>query len=311
MAALPLPVGALANTLTVAEQVESYDDVFAPKNRMPKSLDGLSLREVASLECHQRNLPQEYQERLEYELDIIERMGYEDYFLVLADLIGYCHRSGILVGPGRGSAGGSLVAYLLSITAVDPLAYGLLFERFLNPSRVSPPDIDVDVDPARRDEVVRYAVERYGADRVANIITFGTIKSRAALKDANRVLGGEPRTGEELVAKLPPMVRGRQAPLSESPEIRDEAPAVYDLALGLEGLVRSTGKHAAGLIISPEPLYEGMPTKQGAKDELLVTGFDMTTCEELGYIKMDLLGLDTLTTIGHALKLIEEGGEDG
>lgn len=315
MAALGLPGEALKNTVVIADQVGDYDELFSRKDLMPRALPNelgrkLSLRQEVYLSLIQNWewVTEGHEARAEHELSIIEGMGYEDYFLVISDIVCWARSRGILVGPGRGSVGGSLVAYLLGISRLDPLAHGLLFERFLNPARVSAPDIDIDIQDDRRDEVIKYAVERYGSDRVAQIITFGTIKSRAALKDANRVLGGDFSTGESLVQRLPPMVRGRQAPLEASPELREVDSQVYGLALGIEGLIRSTGKHAAGIIISPEPLRDYVPLQKTPNDEMLVTGYSQDDVEELGLHKIDLLGLKELSIIQKTLEIIDEEG---
>ncbi len=294
-----LPQIALENTNQIAERIESYDEVFEHKDRMPVSTN--NLRQQVQGWLMSESAPSEYNERAMYEIEIIEQLGFSDYFLILADLIHWAKSQGILVGPGRGSAGGSLVAYALGITEIDPLRYGLLFERFLNPARISPPDIDVDIDPERRDEIFRYATEKYGQDKVAQLITFGTIKAKAALKDANRVLGGSYAEGAELTGMLPPDLFGRSAPLEDSPGIRGANPEAYDLALGLEGLVRNTSHHAGGLVISSETLSNFMPVAKAVGADLPTAAFEQVICENLGLLKYDILALDALTVIGEVL----------
>lgn len=307
MHALPLPSEAIANTLKLASIIEPYDEVFAKRNLMPKWGSG-SLQENATKALVRYNLGPEHKERLDYELGVIERMGYEDYFLVLADIVRWAHDQHILVGPGRGSAGGSLVAYLLGITELDPLKHGLLFERFLNPQRVSAPDIDVDFQDDRREEVIAYAVEKHGADRVAQVVTFGKIKAKAAIKDANRVMGGTYSEGEKLVSMIPAPIAGFDHPLEGLSKLQHANPDVYDLATGLEGLVRSTGKHAAGIIISPEPLSDIIPVKKDKTDNILTAAYDQATLEAHGLVKYDCLGLKELRIMQVALEIINETG---
>ncbi len=241
---------------------------------------------------------------------MIERFHYEDYFLVFQDLVEFAHQNGVSVGPGRGSAGGSLLAFSLGITGIDPVAHGLLFERFLNPDRVSLPDIDVDFEPARRHEVVEYAQRKYGADRVARIITFSTIAAKRALLDANRVMGGAVSAGRELVGLLPPDKSGRPAALSEGAwgGLEESAVHVLDVARGLEGLTRGTGVHASGLVISPEPLNECMPMWAARNELIPITGFGnpntFPVIDKLGFVKFDILGLSALDTINKTIELI-------
>lgn len=305
----PLPLEAIEETLRVAERVGDYGETFTHRKLMPSVDIPRTLREIVEDQLIERDLPNEYTKRAEYELEIIESAGYEDYILVAADLVRWARDRGIMVGPGRGSIGGCLVGYLLGIHGLDSLAHNLHMERFLNPERLSPPDIDIDIEPERRDEVIRYAIDTYGSSRVAQIITFGTIQARAALKDANRVLGGSYSRGEELVSLVPPLQQGRQTPLAQLPGIKKADPETYDLALGLEGLIRNTGKHAAGVIISPEDLDSLIPIKKDARDDYAVTGFDQHHLEAMGLIKMDLLGLENLGTIRKTLEIIK-GEED-
>ena len=261
---------------------------------------------------------EEYRTRLQYELDVMAKMGFPGYFLVVADLVGHAKKVGIRVGPGRGSAAGSLVAYALGITGLDPIEHGLLFERFLNPERISMPDIDLDFDERRRSEMIRYATERYGEDRVAQIITYGTIKSKQSLKDATRVLGYPYAIGEKLTKALSPSVMGKDITLSgvfdskdsrhgEAGEFRQlyetdpDSKRVVDLAKGLEGLKRQWGVHAAGVILSREPLLDVIPIHRREADGAIITQFDMGACESTGLLKMDFLGLRNLSVLDDAL----------
>jgi DNA polymerase-3 subunit alpha len=260
----------------------------------------------------------EYRTRLHYELDVMANMGFPGYFLVVADLVGHAKKVGIRVGPGRGSAAGSLVAYSLGITGLDPIEHGLLFERFLNPERISMPDIDLDFDERRRSEMIRYATEKYGEDRVAQIITYGTIKSKQSLKDSTRVLGYPYAIGEKLTKALPPSVMGKDITLSgifdakdsrygEAGEFRQlyesdpDSKRVVDLAKGLEGLKRQWGVHAAGVILSREPLLDVIPIHRREADGAIITQFDMGACESTGLLKMDFLGLRNLSVLDDAL----------
>jgi DNA polymerase III subunit alpha len=252
-----------------------------------------------------------YKERLEFELDIIRKMGFSGYFLIVADFIGYARRSQIPVGPGRGSAAGSLVAYALTITNIDPIKYGLLFERFLNPERISMPDIDIDFCINGRDDVIRYVAEKYGRENVSQIITFGTMKARAVIRDVGRSLN-VPLGEVDRIAKLVPegpKVSLEKAILDE-PELKrleeSDGPAKKLLTISrvLEGLSRHASTHASGVVISDRPLVEYLPLFKGSKDEIM-TQYTMDRIEQLGLIKFDFLGLKTLTVIKHTLDLIE------
>jgi len=264
----------------------------------------------------------EHVTRLDYELDVMIKMGFPGYFLVVADLCSHAREVGIRVGPGRGSAAGSLVAYALGITGLDPIEHGLLFERFLNPERISMPDIDLDFDERRRSEMIRYATQKYGDDRVAQIITYGTIKSKQALKDATRVLGYPYVIGEKLTKALPPSVMGKDITLGgvfdkddprhgEAGEFRTlyetdvDSKKVVDLARGLEGLKRQWGVHAAGVILSREPLLDVIPIHRREADGAIITQFDMGACEATGLLKMDFLGLRNLSVLDDALENIK------
>jgi DNA polymerase-3 subunit alpha len=278
-----------------------------------------------------RTLPNAVEERLAYELNVIDGMGFSSYFLIVWDLIAHARRNNIRVGPGRGSAAGCAVAYTLRITDLDPIKYDLLFERFLNPSRISMPDIDMDFDDRYRDEMIRYAAEKYGRDHVAQIVTFSTIKARAAVRDAARVLGYPYAVGDRVAKAMPPLVMGKDTPLyaclEEHPkyedgfkaaaELRDmyavdpDVQKVVDVARGLEGLRRGDGIHAAAVVITNEPLTEYLPIQRkpeagkAIEDAPIVTQYEMHGVEELGLLKMDFLGLRNLSTIENALDLIE------
>ncbi|MCU0273177.1 MAG: DNA polymerase III subunit alpha, partial [Acidimicrobiales bacterium] len=275
-------------------------------------------------------LPDTVVERLAYELQVIGDMGFSSYFLIVWDLIKHARDTGIRVGPGRGSAAGCAVAYTLWITDLDPIKYDLLFERFLNPSRISMPDIDMDFDSRYRDEMIRYAAERYGRDHVAQIVTFSQIKARAAVRDAARVLGYPYAVGDKIAKAMPPLIMGRDTPLyaclEEHPkftdgfkmatELRDmyatdpDVKKVVDVAKGLEGLRRQDGIHAAAVVITKEPLTEYLPIQRkpesGQAPELapVVTQYEMHGVEELGLLKMDFLGLRNLDVISDTLELI-------
>ena len=259
-----------------------------------------------------------YQERLDYELEVMIKMGFPGYFLVVSDLCSHARSVGIRVGPGRGSAAGSLVSYALGITALDPIKHGLLFERFLNPERISMPDIDLDFDERRRSEMIAYATTKYGEDRVAQIITYGTIKSKQALKDSTRVLGYPYAIGDKLTKALPPSVMGKDISLAgvfdskndrygEAGEFRSlyetdpDSKRIVDTALGLEGLKRQWGVHAAGVILSKEPLLDVIPIHRREADGAIITQFDMGACEAIGLLKMDFLGLRNLSVLDDCL----------
>ncbi len=253
-------------------------------------------------------MPTAVVERVEYELAVIEEMGFPAYFLIVADLCEYARNAGIRVGPGRGSAGGSVVAYCADITRVDPIKHGLIFERFLNPARLQMPDIDIDFDDRRRGEMIRYAAERYGSEHVAQIITFGTIKAKSAMRDAARVLDEPFKVGDELAKMMPPAVQGRDSTIDEayakSAELRTarEDPTykrVLETAERLEGLKRQHGIHAAAVIIGAKPLTETIPLLKTENGEI-VTQYEMHAAEAIGLLKMDFLGLRTLTVISDA-----------
>ncbi|MFD6218683.1 DNA polymerase III subunit alpha, partial [Nocardia salmonicida] len=266
----------------------------------------------------------EYLDRADFELKVICEMGFPAYFLVVGDLIKHALEVGIRVGPGRGSAAGSLVAYAMGITNIDPIPHGLLFERFLNPERVSMPDIDIDFDDRRRGEMVRYATEKWGSDRVAQVITFGTIKTKAAIKDSARVLFGQPgfAIADQISKALPPPIMAKDISVSgitdpdherykEAAEVREligsnpDIAKIYETAKGLEGLIRNAGVHACAVIMSSEPLTDAIPVWKRAQDGAIITGWDYPSCEAIGLLKMDFLGLRNLTVIGDALENIK------
>ncbi|MFZ0448609.1 MAG: DNA polymerase III subunit alpha [Desulfatiglandaceae bacterium] len=259
---------------------------------------------------------QEYQERLQFELDIIQKMGFSGYFLIVADFIDYARRHDIPVGPGRGSAAGSLVAYALTITNIDPIKYGLLFERFLNPQRISMPDIDIDFCINGRDEVIHYVAEKYGQENVSQIITFGTMKARGAIRDVGRSLNIPLGEVDRIAKMVPegPKVSLEQAILAE-PELKrlgeEDGPAkkLLRISRALEGLSRHASTHASGVVISDRPLVEYLPLFKGSRNEIM-TQYTMDRIEQLGLIKFDFLGLKTLTVIKHTLDLIETSFED-
>ncbi len=256
------------------------------------------------------NPPKEVLERLDYELKVIEKTGFASYFLIVQDFINWAKSQKIIVGPGRGSVGGSLVAYLLSITNINPLKYGLLFERFLNPERISPPDIDVDFTDIRRDEVIDYLREKYGRDRVAQIITFGTMAARAVVRDVGRALG-YPYAYCDSIAKLIPQGLSLDESLAKVLELRqiyqsdERAQKLIDFAKKLEGCARHASRHACGVVISNQPLDELVPLQHPTQDdEAIVTQYEMHSLEDLGLLKVDILGLKNLTLIEETLKKV-------
>jgi len=324
--------GAAANTLLIAERIESYDEVFAEVDRMPRfplqegeTEDDLLRAEVERYTSTRfpNGLDAEYKERIEIELGVISKMGFPGYFLVVGDLVRWARSQKIAVGPGRGSATGSLVAYILQITDLDPIEHRLIFERFLNPERISPPDIDLDFDERRRGEVMRYTVDKWGEENVAQVITFGTIKTKAAIKDAARVIHGQPgfSIADRISKALPPPVAAKDISLSgifdpaherygEASEVRSlsetdpEVGRIMSTARGLEGLVRNAGVHACAVILSSQPLLDVIPLWK-RDDGSVITGWDYTSCEDIGLLKMDFLGLRTLTVVDDTLKAVK------
>ena len=312
------------STLLIAERA---DVTFTKSNLMPRFPlpDGETEQSWLRKEVWagmDRRYPDGYDEQrrkqAEYEIGVIEQMGFCAYFLVVADFIMWAKRNGIRVGPGRGSGAGSIVAYSLGITDLDPIYHDLMFERFLNLDRVTMPDFDIDFDERRRGDVIRYVTERYGDDRVAQIITYGTIKAKAAVKDSARVLGFPYALGDRITKAFPPAVMGKDIPLSgifdadhprhgEAGELRAlyeaeaEVRQVIDTARGLEGLIRQPGVHAAGVIMSSEPLIDHIPIWKRQADGAIITQFDYPACEDIGLLKMDFLGLRNLTVLEDAV----------
>lgn len=260
-------------------------------------------------------LNEEQTARLDMELGVLNKMGYNGYFLIVQDFINWGKDQGIIFGPGRGSAAGSIIAYALKITDLDPLKYGLLFERFLNPDRISMPDIDVDIQDTRRDEVIQYCADKYGADHVSNIVTFGKMAARAAVRDVARVLQVPYAEADRLSKMIPPPAQGRHIPLKKSVvddvdlkkeyESNPTAKTVYDFAMRLEGTIRSHGVHACGVVIAPDDLVKYLPLEMAQKG-VVSTQFPMGEVEELGLLKMDFLGLSNLTIINNALRIIKK-----
>ncbi|GLY01907.1 MULTISPECIES: DNA polymerase III subunit alpha [Actinoplanes] len=318
------------NTLLVASKVDT-EGMFTFKNLMPRFPipDGFTeeeyFRHVAYEGLRYRfpdGIPETHVKQADYELGVIISMGFPAYFLVVADFIQWAKNNGIAVGPGRGSAAGSLIAYAMGITDLDPLPHGLIFERFLNPERISMPDVDIDFDDRRRAEVIRYVTEKWGDDKVAQIATFGTIKAKAAIKDSARVLGYPFAVGDRITKAMPPDVMGKGITLggifnkddkryNEAGEVRGlyetdpDVKKVIDTARGIEGLIRQTGVHAAGVIMSAEPIIDHIPLMRRASDGVIITQFDYPTCETLGLLKMDFLGLRNLTILDDANKNVE------
>ncbi len=315
----PYAKEALENTHKIAERCNVeivFGEQKVPKFDVPEGYDAFSyLKELCEKGLVKRYgdpPPEELKERLAYELDTIKNMGYVDYFLIVWDFIRFAKSQDIAVGPGRGSAAGSIVAYCLEITNIDPIRYQLIFERFLNPERVSMPDIDIDFCYERRQEVIDYVYEKYGKDKVVQIITFGTMAARMAVRDVGRVMN-IPYAQVDKVAKMIPMELGItiEKALKHNPELRQAYEAdevtknLIDMSMRLEGLPRHTSIHAAGVVIGSEPLDEFVPLSRGA-DNVITTQFTMTTIEELGLLKMDFLGLRTLTVIQDAVRMVEK-----
>lgn len=326
------------NTLWIAERADvtiEFGKPLLPNFPLPEGFDDDAgyLDHLTWEGAKQRwgeVLPASVVERVAYELQVIKNMGFASYFLIVWDLIKHAKDGGIRVGPGRGSAAGCAVAYSLRITDLDPIKYDLLFERFLNPSRISMPDIDMDFDSRYRDEMIRYAAEKYGRDHVAQIITFGTIKARNAVRDAARVLGYPYGMGDKVAKLMPPLVMGRDTPLKycfeENPKYNDgfkaaaelratveadpDVKRVVDVAKGLEGLKRSDGIHAAAVVITKDPLTDYLPIQRkpvaggDPKDAPIVTQFEMHGVEELGLLKMDFLGLRNLDVISDTVAMV-------
>ena len=313
---------AYENTLKVAEMCNvdiKFGEHLIPFFDTGEETPEAYLRKLCEAGFEERygaNPPEGAVERLNFELDTIHKMGFDAYFLIVHDFIRYAKESGIVVGPGRGSAAGSIISYCLKITELDPLKYKLLFERFLNPERISMPDIDVDFDDMRRDEVLKYVTEKYGEDHVAQIITFGTLAPKAAIRDAGRALGFSYSEVDRVAKMVPPAILGKYAPLAESlqedPELsklyKEEVGAkeILDTAVKLEGTIRQVGTHACAVIISRDPLDLYTPLQKATGDkEGIVTQYSMKPCEELGLLKMDFLGLSNLTILQTTLGILK------
>ncbi len=329
----PEDAAAIENTLAIAERCEleipsgtfHLPEFPVPDGETPDSYfsrvarDGLDRRLE---EMRRRGAPtlerlgaEVYRERLEHEIGIIGQMGFAGYFLVVWDFIRYARERDIPVGPGRGSAAGSLVSYSLGITDIDPLRYGLLFERFLNPERISMPDIDIDFCMRRRGEVIHYVNEKYGRDKVAQIITFGTLAAKAVIRDVGRVMG-LPYGKVDRIAKLvPDMTKSLAAAVEEVPKLREEAERdpevakIIEVGSRLEGLTRHASVHAAGVVIAPRPIEELVPLYKTSKDEI-TTQWDKDVVESLGLLKMDFLGLRTLTVLDDAVRMVRQQGRE-
>lgn len=278
-------------------------------NKKTKDVSNITINNAKDL------LPKNVISRAEFELEVIDSMGFNGYFLIIEDFISWGKSRSIVFGPGRGSAAGSIIAYSLKITELDPLKYDLLFERFLNPERISMPDIDIDIQDTRRDEVIQYCVSKYGEDRVANIVTFGTMAARNAVRDVARVLQVPYAESDRLAKMIPPPVQGRHIPLKKSIidnedlkreyESNDTAKTVFDLATKLEGTIRSHGVHAAGVVIAPDDIVKFTPLEMAQKG-VISTQYPMNPIEELGLLKMDFLGLSNLTIIKNTLRIVKK-----
>ncbi len=328
---------AITNTRKIAEacNVElELGKILIPKFPVPKGEDeksyldrlvyqGLAWRygdiarsdsEKLTLEQAKEKIPEQYLKRAEYELSVVEQMGFNGYFLIIADFINWGKEQGIVFGPGRGSAAGSIISYALNITTLDPMKYDLLFERFLNPDRISMPDIDIDIQDTRRDEVIQYCVDKYGTERVANIVTFGKMAARNAVRDVARVLRVPYAEADRMAKMIPPPIQGRHIPLEKSlksdPELKAEyqnsevSKKVFDLAMKVEGTIRSHGVHAAGVVIAPDDIVKFTPLEMAQKG-VVTTQYSMGPVEDLGLLKMDFLGLSNLTIIKNTLRIIK------
>jgi DNA polymerase III subunit alpha len=317
------------NTLLIAERCDvSFTEgngTYMPRFPCPpgENEDSWLVKEVETglSRRYPGGVPDHVRKQAEFEIGVITQMGFSGYFLVVADFINWAKDHGIRVGPGRGSGAGSMVAYAMRITDLDPLEHGLIFERFLNPDRVSMPDFDIDFDERRRGEVIRYVTDKYGDDRVSYIVTYGTIKAKQAVKDSSRILGYPFAMGDRITKAMPASVMGKDVPLKEifdpghkrygeGGEFRslydgdNDVKRVVDTAIGIEGLKRQWGVHAAGVIMSSEPLIDIIPLLKRPADGAMITQFDYPTCEGLGLIKMDFLGLRNLTVLDDAVKNI-------
>lgn len=326
----------ILNTKAIADKVDfdfELGKILIPKFDVPEGqtekshLDTLTWRGLAwryggqdkfnelSIKEARKTISDKIVERADYELGVIEKMGFNGYFLIIWDFIKWGKDNGIVFGPGRGSAAGSIVSYALRITELDPLEYDLLFERFLNPDRISMPDVDIDIADDRRDEVIEYCRNKYGSDRVANIVTFGKMAARNAVRDTARVLQVPYSDADRLAKMIPPPVQGRHTPLSKSLvevlDLKNEYESnpisrqVFDMAMQLEGTIRSHGVHAAGVVIAPDDIVKFIPLEMAQKG-VVTTQFSMNPVEDLGLLKMDFLGLSNLTIIKNCLRIIKK-----
>ena len=323
------------NTLKIAERIEynfEFDKTYLPDfpvNQNQTTEELLKTKVIEGASERYKNIDDEIISRINYELDVINTMGFASYFLIVGDLIEFAKKNKIRTGAGRGSAAGSIVSYCLGITGIDPIKYGLIFERFLNKGRKSLPDIDMDFDERYRTDVINYAIEKYGQDKVAHIVTFATIKAKQAIRDAARVLGLPFSSGDKVAKLMPPMILGNTATISEcleldqdntsgyskefysaSEELRkeygsdSEVKKIIDIALGLEGLRRQDGIHAAAIVISPENITNYLPIQRKGENSEIVTQYEMHTVEQLGLLKMDFLGLRNLSILDRTIELI-------
>ena len=312
---------AIANTQTIADQCNleiELHKIHLPKFDAPDNASSIAyLKMLIDERVGKRNatIAPVISDRIKYELGVIEKMGFADYFLIVQDLINWAKDRGIVVGPGRGSAAGSIVSYILGITDIDPIKFDLLFERFLNPDRIQMPDIDIDITDKRREEVMGYLKERYGENRVAHIITFGTMAARAAIRDVGRALGISYGFCDQL-AKMVPFNQGLEEALKNTDlaglyQTNADAKRILDAARHMEGVARHASVHACGIVISESPLTEYLPLQKAPQDEnTIVSQFEMHSVEDLGLLKMDLLGLKNLTTIEETVRLINDTNDN-
>lgn len=317
------------NTLDIVERANvtlDFETLHLPHFTVPErySSEGEYLAALAMRGLQKRGLTETGMKQLQYELSVVESLGLSAYFLIVWDIVKFADQQRIARGPGRGSVAGSLIAYCLNISKVDPLRHNLMFERFLNPSRIAMPDIDLDFSPAGREHIINYITEKYGSDQVAQIITYSIIRGRSAIRDAARVLGHPPKLGDTIAKMMPELIMGESTPLwacmernerylpgySNADGLRDfynsshDAKEVIDVALGLEGLVRHTGTGAAGILITPGPVTDFVPIQTQGNDNHITTQYDKNVCEDLGLVKMDILGLRNLDVIAAVSNVI-------
>ena len=311
----------LENTVKIAERCNvefEFGNIKLPRFEAPNGEENAAYFERLAREGFNRiygeNAPESYKERLNYEIEIISKMGYTDYYLIVADYVNFAKNSGIPVGPGRGSGAASIVAYCMGITGLDPMKYNLLFERFLNPERVSMPDFDIDFCIERRQEVIEYVKEKYGEDHVSQIAAFGTMAARAAIKDVGRVLGMPYAEVDKVAKKIPTVLDITLEKALEDKEFKElydgdkEVKKLVDMAMDIEGMPRNVSMHAAGVVITDKPVYEYVPL--GKSDDAIVTQFEKNNLEDLGLLKMDFLGLRNLTVIAATEKEIRKTNKD-